>query len=100
MAVLCLGLCLAVLPALAQDRQRPWAELFAAQRNGQERPAQRQAHDHYTPDPDGSESHERRREHMSPEDRRQLRRDVRDAGRDIYPERMPSPSKRRDSRHR
>jgi len=97
---LCLGLCLAVLPALAQDRQRPWAELFAAQRNGQERPAQRQAHDHYTPDPDGSESHERRREHMSPEDRRQLRRDVRDAGRDIYPERMPSPSKRRDSRHR
>ncbi|MDO9450436.1 MAG: hypothetical protein Q7J21_08130 [Rugosibacter sp.] len=27
-----------------------------------------------------------KRERMSPEDRRQLRRDVRDAGRDIYPE--------------
>ncbi|MFZ2627912.1 MAG: hypothetical protein WAX67_03415 [Rugosibacter sp.] len=86
------------LPAVAQDRHRPWAELFAIQRNGQERPSQRQAHDRYTPDPYGNESRERRRENMSPEDRRQLRRDVRDAGRDIYPERMPPG--RRDSRHR
>jgi hypothetical protein len=103
MAALCAGLGLTVLPVAAQDRHRSWAELFAAQRNGQgqpsrDRPSRRQADDRYMPDPYGNESRERRGEHMSPEDRRQLRRDVRDAGRDIYPEREPS--ERRNSRHR
>lgn len=44
----------------------------------------------------GESLSDQRKERLSPEDRLQLRRDVRDAGRDIYPERP----RRHDSRHR
>jgi hypothetical protein len=37
---------------------------------------------------DSAEAGDRRGGRMSPEERRQLRRDVHQAGRDIYPERM------------
>ena len=43
---------------------------------------------------DGSES--RKGHRLSPEERRQLRRDVHDAGRDLYPDR--GPKDRRESR--
>jgi hypothetical protein len=100
----CILLCLAAWPVAAQERRQPWSDAFAQRLAAQE---------HREPAGESGDASERRRraeqqdtdaqrherERLSAEDRRQLRRDVRNAGRDIYPaQRMPSG--RRDSRRR
>lgn len=67
--------------ASAQAMQRPMRERGGGPPPQRMMPESRPAQ--FAPEGDGTQ-----RPRMSPEERRQLRRDVHDAGRDLYPERM------------
>ena len=93
-AVLAGGLALPA-GAFAQDAGfRPFARDRDAQQERQ-REAERPA-----PQRGMRPTDERERGHLSPEERRQLRRDIQDAGRDIYRPSRPAPMERRRPRRR
>lgn len=86
--LLCPGLCLADAGAVAPAKRQSWAEWFAQQS------AQQQRDETPTADPKDAKDADGKSSRMSPEERRQLRHDVRDAGRDIYPRRAQGKSPR------
>lgn len=74
------ALCLLGINAYAQAEQRPMRERGGP---GMQRMLQDARPTQFVPDEEM-----RRRQHMTPEERRQLRRDVHEAGRELYPPRM------------
>ena len=93
--VACFWLCLAA-PFAAAERGPRWADGRGLPERGQQDDRRSGRHESAPEDVRQDVHQDGRRERLSPEDRLQLRRDVRDAGRDIYPERP----RRHDSRRR
>ncbi|MBI5860900.1 MAG: hypothetical protein HZB64_01750 [Rhodocyclales bacterium] len=85
LSVVCSWLCLAA-PFAAAERGHRWADSRDLRERGQQERAGDQGFDRRAFE-QGEARPDQRNERLSPEDRLQLRRDVRDAGRDIYPER-------------
>ena len=80
--VVCPGLCFGAPATAARERSHPWADWFA-QQSAQADHAPGQSVDGNAA---AEEKDRRGSRRLSPEERRQLRHDVRNAGRDIYPE--------------
>jgi len=78
LVLLCPGLCLADAGEAASAKRQSWSDWFA-----------QQAVQQNTLPPAAGTTDDGKAARMSPEERRQLRHDVRDAGRDIYPRRAP-----------
>ena len=83
------SICLVSLTATAQpSRFLELAGWFGGERSAEHEAGGRMRNDRSVKRGDAAPDYQprERRDRMSPEDRIQLRRDVRDAGRDIYPE--------------
>ncbi len=80
---LLLSVCLASAPALAQPRGMGHPPPGGERQNGMRSPYNSfdSQQNVFTPRNDGFEE---RRQRLSPEERRELRRDIRDAGRELY----------------
>jgi hypothetical protein len=107
LAMVCLGLAAAVANPAAAD---PFARGFGFRPSVQDqrpRPEQQGAAGNHAPQRAAGNPAPQRdtrapgepdRSRMSPDERRQLRRDVQDAGKDIYQRDRPAPAPRREQR--